>query len=255
MKKNILLSSLFITASLYGSQSISYQVPTDVKISSTDLKVYKDIFSPSNFVTDSKIKKRLLKNRVFTKAFFEQTKLDNKELNGVVTLAFEQIFSDLYERELVRKNLPDEKVLKSFYLDHKNSFKVVDSFSVSTVVFDSLNEADEFYLKFKEDSSFMDKVIADKNSYLDIKDSEHYKNVKLTNFAPQVRKWLRKHKTGDISEPIKVGHFYFINRIDKVFKNDSKYETLKDDIKKTLKAVYKSQKVEDEYKRLKEASE
>ena len=66
----------------------------------------------------------------------------------------------------------------------------------------------------------------------------HYVNLPIDKFNLKVRDFIRKAKKGDISEPIKIGEFYYIDRVDNKKTLKPTYENLKPQIKKLLVNIY-----------------
>ena len=65
-----------------------------------------------------------------------------------------------------------------------------------------------------------------------------YVNLPIDKFAYNVREFLRSAKKGEISEPIKISNFYYIDRLDNKKTIKPTYENLKPQIKEILVNIY-----------------
>ena len=252
MKKRLALAVAFTAVSLYATTKTCYEIPKNVKLSKKEIEVYKKNIQSTDLVPDSAVRNDLLKNRLFAKAFLEQSGFVDEDTKIVINQAVEKALANLYMQELKRKNQPDEKALKSFYLDHAESFKPLTNVSISTIAVDSLKKADEIYLKLKKDPKLFEEIAKKESLDASASSGGHYKDVPILKFAPAIRDWIRKHKEGDISEPIMVGRYFYIDRIDRKSKTDTSYESLKSDIKKILVNAFLAEKIKEEFKKLKE---
>jgi len=252
MKKRLALAVAFTAVSLYATTKTCYEMPKNAEISKKEIEVYKKSIPTADLVPDSAVRNDLLKNRLFAKTFLEQSGSIDEDTKIVINQAVEKALANLYMEKIKRENQPDEKALKSFYLDHAESFKPLTSVSISTIAVDSLKKADEIYLKLKKDPKLFEEIAKKESVDPAASNGGHYKDVPILKFAPAVREWIRKHKEGDISEPIMVGRYFYIDRIDKKSKTDTSYESLKSDIKKILVNAYLAERVKEEFKKLKE---
>ena len=246
MKKisTIFLTSIFI----YANSTICYENPKNIKVSKEEIRIYKNNITNGNILSDKAIKETLLKNRLFSKAFLKKYNID-KKTKTLLNLSIENTLSNLYIKKLKQLNKPDDKVLKSFYLDHKDEFKPVEKVSISTIKVNSLKKADKIYLKLKQNPKLFEDI-AKRES---IDPQIHYKNISILRFNPFIREWIRNHKKGNISEPIKIGNYFFIDKIDDKTKTNISYNSLKNDIKNILMSVYVNSMIKKELEKLKKS--
>jgi len=252
MKKRLAVAVVFTAVSLYATTKTCYEIPKNVEISQKEIEVYKKNIRATNLVPDGVVKDELLKNRLFAKAFLKESGFVGEDAKNLINQAVEKVLADLYIKKIKKKNQPNKKALKSFYLDHVESFKPLINVSISTIAVDSLKKADEIYLKLKKEPKLFEEIAKKESVTTTASGGGHYKDVPILKFAPAIRDWIRKHKEGDISEPIKVGRYFYIERIDKKSKTDISYESLESDIKNVLVNVYLTKRVKEEFKKLKE---
>jgi parvulin-like peptidyl-prolyl isomerase len=220
---------------------------SNVEINSSEIKAYKKIFPGTRILSNEKIQENILRQRLFARAYLKEISNIDKELKREIKLVIEDFLAKKYIDTLRKKHLPKEDDLKSFYLDHKDRFKPMPYVDLSTIKLDSLDKADEIYMTLNKNPNKFEEI-AKKVSL----DSQiQYKNVPFVMLAPQVRAWIRNHQEGDISEPIKIGDYYYIDRIDKKRETNTSYGALKKDIREILSRIYISEKIEEEYRRLK----
>lgn len=222
------------------------------KLQKKKIEIYKKNIPGAQYLPEKAILNELLENRLFANAFLKDKNHIDDNTTIILNFAIEKALASLYIKRLKKQKQPDEKALKSFYLDHIDSFKPMPIVSISTIAVDSLKKADEIYIKIKKNPKLFEELAKKESIDPSASNGGHYKNVPIITFAPEVREWIRKHKVGDVSEPIKVGRFYYIDRIDKKKKTDISYKSLKEDIKKILINVYIAEKIKEEFKKLKE---
>jgi len=241
-------SSSFI---LQANSEISYKQPSKITIDKDEAQAYRDVFFHSKTVSYEKMLKKLSQNRVFAKQFLKQGNLTKKD-KMALNIAIEDAIAKIYIHHYKKTHQPSKAAIKSFYLDHQESFQPTQKVSVSSIVTDSLSKADKIYLEVTKNPKRFD-AIAKKESLepLDIT----FKDISIETFAPAVREWIRKHKKEDISEPMKIGRFYYIDRLDKKVETIVDYEHLKDDIKTLLSNLYIHNNLEHHYESLKEEYE
>jgi len=246
MKKisTIFLTSIFI----YANSTICYEIPKNIKVSKEEIKIYKNSITNGDILSDKTIKETILKNRLFSKAFLNRYKID-KKTKTLLNISIENALSNLYIEKLKQFNKPNDKVLKSFYLDHKDEFKPIEKVSISTIKVNSLKKADKIYLKLKQNPKLFEELAKRENLDPQI----HYKDISILRFNPIVREWIRNHKKGDISEPIKIGNSFFIDRIDNKTKTNISYNSLKEDIKNLLMSIYVNSMIKKEFEKLKKS--
>ena len=248
-KRTIILLSTVV--SLWANPKICYNLPKDTKITNVDIEVFKKSAQSPIFTSDNVVERELLKNRLFAKSFLEKNNLKDNDVKRYVNLMVEQALASLYIAKIKEKNKPSDSVIKSFYLDHIDSIKPVEQVSVSVIALDSLKRADEVYLELKKDSSKFEAIAKKESLDPSASDGGHYKDIKITNFAPVIRKYLREHKVAQVSQPMQVGRFFYIERIDKKEKSDVGYDSLKKDVKDLLSNIYLNQKIKEEFEKLK----
>lgn len=176
----------------------------------------------------------------------------SKKVKTLIKLNSEKLLALLYIEKLKESNKPSDKVLRSYFLDHKDAFKPLQKISVTTIAVKSLKKADEIYLKLKRHPNLFEKFVK-KYSEDPSKDSGgHYKDISIDKFTPLVREWIREHKVGEISQPLKVGLYYFIDRMDAKKEVKVTYDSLKENMKKILEALYIKGAIQKEFKKLKQ---
>ncbi len=218
----------------------------DLNISSNEIKIYKKIIPSAKILSNNNIKDKLLKQKVFAKAFVDKYGINN-DTKIEIRLLIEQLLAQKYIEKWKQKHQPNEAALKSFYLDHKDRFKPLPKIDLSTIKLSSLKEADRIYLYLKSHPEDFDKIARSKSLDKQI----HYRNIPLTMLSPEVRIWVDNHGFGEISEPFKIGSYYYIDRLDNKKENNVSFEALKNDIKDILESAYISERIEKEYKKLK----
>jgi len=216
---------------LYASEVC---INTNIKKITPELvKTKKQIIPNGKYYTDDSVKKVIKKEKFFANAFIKQFGIDEKTKKALTLSAYETL-TELYRNKLKEKYAPDEKTIKSFYIDHKDEFQPETKVSISTITLASLKKADEIYAKLKKHPEKFDELAKKYSIDSNIK----YKDVELSKFAYPVREWIRKAKKGEISEPVKVGKYYFIDRLENKKERGVSYEELKPFIKEILVNIY-----------------
>lgn len=249
MNKKFIWLATLLPALLVGGE-YCYKPPKKPVVTPQDLNTVAKVFPTLAHAPEENKRDLLLQNRVFTKAFFDEYKLDD-DLKHQLDLSFENDVSSLYVRLMKNKIHPSEKVLKSFYLDHRESFVPTATIRYHLIVTDSEPKAyDAYHAIVNEGKDF--ETVAKKYS-VDPSGKFGGKQPRVTTSAliPPLRMWVKSAKSGDISHPIAVGNRYFIVKLDEKKLNDTSYEHLKPDIKELLTNVYISQHIKEEYNRLK----
>ena len=220
MKKLLFLS--------LGVFAFSNEICMDLnKINSKELLKEELKFAPS-YIPKNVVEENLKKKIFFAKKYNQKDKALVAKLGAIEAL------SNAYREYLIKKYSPNEKVIKSFYEEYKNEFAPSTIVDISTIKVKSVDLADKIYKELKKDPSKFDKLA--KKYSLD--KNIHYVNLPLDKFAFKVRDFIRNAKKGDISEPIKIGEFYYIDRVDNKKTIKPTYENLKPKIKKLLVNIY-----------------
>lgn len=243
---------IFITilgATVLADTTISYNKPSSMEISKEELQSYRDLFLNTQTITDKKLEQELSQNRVFAKEFLKQSNLTHKQKTAL-NIAIEDILAKAYMEEYKQKHQPSQADIKSFYLDHEQSFKPLEKISISSIVTDSLAKADKIYLQLQKEPAQFD-AIAQKESLEP--NTVSFKNIEITMFSPSIRDWIREHNQTDISEPIQVGRFYYIDRIDNKTQESVSYENLEEKIKDLLSTLYIHNELNNHYDALKKS--
>ena len=253
MFKKLIVVTAMLSSSLLlqANNEISYTQPSKITIDKSEAQAYKDIFFHSKTVSYKKMLQKLSQNRVFAKQFLKQGNLTKKE-KLAINIAIEDILAKVYIEKYKETHKPSQAAIKSFYLDHKESFQPTQKISVSSIVTDSLSKADKIYLQVTKNPKKFN-AIAKKESLEPLAIS--FKNISIAAFNPVVREWIRNHKKEDISEPIKIGRFYYIDRLDKKVQTVVDYKHLKNNIKTLLSNLYIKNRLENHYESLKEKYE
>ena len=197
------------------------------KINSKELLKEELKFAPS-YIPKSSIEENLKKKIFFAKKY----NLKDKDL--VAKLGAIEALSNAYREYLIKKYSPNEKVIKSFYEEYKNQFAPSTIVNISTIKVKSIDLADKIYKKLKKEPSKFDKLAKEYSLDKNI----HYVNLPVDKFAYKVRDFIRKSKKGEISKPVKIGEFYYIDRLDNKKTIKPTYENLKPQIKKILVNIY-----------------
>ena len=165
---------------------------------------------------------------------FFAKKYNFKDKNIIAELGAIQFLYSAYRNYLIKKYSPNEKVLKSFYIEYKDNFAPQTFVNISTIKVTSLKTADKIYSILKKHPSEFDKL-AKKYS---LENHIHYIKIPLSKFNYKIRQMIRKSKKGDIIEPIKIGNFYYIDKIDEKKTLEPTFKNLKPELKKILVQIY-----------------
>jgi len=202
-------------------------------ISKEVIDIKKSIIPNGELYQDNSVAKQIKKEKYFASAFIKQYKID-KKTDEALSLAVNETLTTLYANKLKEKYAPDSKVIKSFYLDNKKDFAVDTLVSLSTIIVKTLDKADALYEQIQADKKDFEKI-AKENS---LDSNIDYADISISKCAMPLRKWIRSAKVGDISEPIKIGNSYYIDRLNKKVTKSPTYENLKPMIKKMLVNIY-----------------
>ena len=247
------LLSLLIFVNLYAESKLSIDINPKASFSQKSINLYKDLIFGSD-ASEKYVENQIKLSKLFAKAYIKKYSI-NKIDRDILKLQLLRALSLMYINKLKQLHKPSEEVLKSYYLDHIDSFNPITKVSMQILTEKSLKKADEIYLKIKNDHKlFLDFIKKEDNDPVN-RYKTYFKNVSLMTFVPTVREWIRDHKKGDISKPIKVGSYFLICKLLDKQKPNKSYKTLKDSIKKRLLSMYMMHIVRDEYKRLSKESE
>jgi len=197
------------------------------KINKNELIKKKQEFLPSYYPKEAA-------EKIINKELFFAKKYNQKDKDTIAKLGAVEALANAYRNYLVKKYSPNDKVIKSFYLEYKDQFAKETVANISTIKVKSIDLADKIYSELKKSPSKFDKL-AKKYS---IDENIKYVNLPLDKFALNVRNFIRKAKPGEISKPIKIGEFYYIDRLDKKKVIQPTYENLKPKLKKLLVNIY-----------------
>jgi parvulin-like peptidyl-prolyl isomerase len=193
--------------------------------------------SPSYYSSDY-VEKQLKKEIFFAKKYNLSDKKIIAKIGAVDALYY------AYIKYLKKKYAPNDKVLKSFYIEYKNEFPKITKVNVSFIKCISLDLADKIYEILKKNpNKFQD--LAKKYS---LDENIKYENMDLKKFPYKSRKFIRNAKIGDISKPIIIGKYYFIYKLDKKVTLQPTYENLKPYIKDILVTMYVKHLMEKMYR-------
>lgn len=248
-----ILSLFFILSNLYADSKLCINMSSKVSTSPKTISLYKNIIF-NNLVSNKYVKNQIKLSKLFAKAYLKKYTID-KTTKNIIKLQTLRILSLLYIDKLKKLHTPSEKVLKSYYFDHIDEFNPIEKVSLWVLTKKSLKRADELYLKIKKDHKLFLNFLNKQDNSITNSYKSYYKDESLLTFTPQVREWIREHKVGDISEPVKVGSFFLICKLIKKEKPNKTYKALKEGIEKRLLAMYMRKLVKDEYKRLTQESE
>lgn len=246
MKKG-LIAAVLLVSFLYG-KNLCYDI-NSIKATSIGIeavKEYDNLNIPKKY-----IKKVFDRNIVFAKALVKKYSLNKKD-KEYIDLKIAEALANIYMKKESNRFQPNEQEIKSFYIDHKSEFKPILEANLSLISVASLNLADKIYSELRKNPNKF-KELAKKYS---IDGTSQIGGslgvVNLDRFPFVIRKWVREHKKGDISEPIKVGNYFFILQLHKKIEKQPTYENEREWIKKLLTKLVKYKKLKEEYKRLKE---
>jgi len=215
---------LLLTATVFA---FSNELCVDFnKIDLNKLAKTKQKFVPSYVKMNTK--------EVLQKELFFAKKYNQKDKNLIAKLGAIEMLSDAYKESLIKKYSPNDKVIKSFYEEYKGSFVKTTKFNISSIRVKTIDVADKIYSELQKNPSKFNEVA--KKYSLD--DNIHYKDISLDKFAFSLRKILRKAKKNEILKPVKVGEFYYIDRVDSKKVIIPTYKNLKPQLKKLLVNIY-----------------
>lgn len=237
---NKIITSITLLSITLLAQDITVKPLDNISKKVVDIK--KSIVQNGAMYEDNSVKKQIQKEKYFASAFIKQYKLDDST-NKALSLAINETLTKLYTNKLKEKYTPDSKVIKSFYLENKKDFAADTIVSISTIVLKTLHKADEVYHKIISDKKSFDSL-AKENS---LDQNIEFVDVSLSISSTPLRKWLRDAKVGDISEPIKIGNSYYIERLNKKEEKSPTYENLKPMIKDMLVNIYVNKLMANDY--------
>ena len=194
---------------------------------------YKELLKEELKFAPSYLPENAIEENLNKKIFFAK-KYNLKDKNLIAKLGAIEALSNAYRQYLIKKYSPNEKVIKSFYEEYKDQFAPSTIVNISTIKVKSIDLADKIYKELKKNPSKFNEIA--KKYSLD--NNIHYVNLPLDKFVFKVRDFIRNAKKGDISKPIKIGEFYYIDRVDNKKVIKPTYENLKPQIKKLLVNIY-----------------
>lgn len=248
MIPRIMLISVFSTV-LIAASELCYSYD-DSNITNEDIHIYRKLFPESKILPDQTIESTIKNNRLLAKEVLKNGV--SKELQKRVRLAIEKTLSQYYIEKLKKKYAPSKEAIESFYLDHKDSFHPVEQVDISTIMVASLQKADQLYRYLQKHPEKFSQTAKKESLDPMAKNGGRYVHVPISMFNPKIREWIRKHKAGDISPPLKVGDVFFIEKLEKKYQPPLSYEALSPEIKNLLETIYVNKKIENKLKQLKE---
>ena len=236
-----IVTTLTLSCVLLSAQNITVK-PID-KISNNLVDIQKSIIENGQMYENSSVKKQIQKEKYFASVFLKKYGIDDNT-SKALSLSLNDTLTKLYTLKLKEKYAPNSKVIKSFYLENRAAFTADTIVNVSTITLKTVKKADEVYSKIVKNKTEFNKLA--KANSLDT--NIDYVNVSISKFAPKLRKWIRDAKVGDISQPIKIGNFYFIDRVNKKVEKAPTFENLKPKLKKLLVDIYVNRLLANQYR-------
>ena len=245
MKKGVFLAFAIVPL-LYGQSVCVDTSNLDVSSKGIELiKEYDDLSIPNKYV-----KRVFNRNTLFAKALLKKYGLSEED-RGYIDLKVAEALANIYMKKESDRFEPNEKEIKSFYIEHMDEFKPILKAELSLISVKSLELADRIYKELQKDTSKF-KELAKKYSIDGTSEiGGKLGKVDLDKFPLPVREWVRGHKESEISEPIRIGDYFFVVQLHKKVEKKPTYENVKDEIKNLLKRLVKTKKLKEEYKRLK----
>lgn len=248
--KKVLCLSLF--ASLFlNAEDVSLKIADKFDVSIQEVKVAKEKLPPYLVVPDDEIRRVALQNKLFTKEYLLNDKISEDDIIYIQN-EFEKYISQKYQKKLLDGVDTNESVLKSYYLDHVDSFKFAPNVESSVIVLNNLKDAMDVFYDLRDKKGDFAKLAKEKSVEPSGANGGKLPLAPMDAFLPPLRAFLEGAKEGDISEPIKVYDKYQIIKVEKIVNQDTNYESMKDKIRDILISKVKIEILKKENDKLKE---
>ncbi|SMC10168.1 hypothetical protein [Nitratiruptor tergarcus] len=228
MRKLFLLS--LIAISLFAID-IKISPDKNITVSYQDTKAiktfYQEVFKFR--LADEGAYKLAEENRILANAYIKRYGLDNNDIARI------KVETELYLANHMVKNIQNsiklsDKVLYSYYIDHKDQFKGSDKVDLVIFYFKDPEKAVDFYIKAKGKTLEEAKKIASKDIVI-----KEYKNLDIKKMKPFFQNIIQKYGPKHFLPPIfdEVSSVSYIQDYHKAQKY-KKFEDVKEEIRKLL---------------------
>jgi len=189
---------LFFVATLSFALQVDIRPDKNIAVSGQEkdiLKYY--LFNQYRFrINDQGAMNIVKENRILANEYIKQNRLNKFDKYNIL-IRIEQYLADQFVKSFQEQKKIDEKVVMSYYLDHKNDFKKPDQVDTVLFVFNDPEKAVDFYTQVKgKDLSYAKNLAKEYNAT--IKDIG-YKNIDEVKYP--TRAFLEKNKKSNYFLP------------------------------------------------------
>ncbi len=235
---------------VFGFTSDLSYTPKSFNISDDEVRVHSETLPSYLKIPTDEIRRATLQNRLFAKEFIEKNGI-SKDLEIEMILEIEKLLSKKYQTQMMDKIKTDEKVLKSYYLDNLNSFKLPPKIHSSDIVVNNLKEAQEIHYKLVHEKANFEELAKEKSIDPTKSNGGKLPVTEADKFVFPLMSFVEMAEEGSISSPIKVGEQYHIMKLEKREVQATDYESVKDIIRDRLLMGIKVEQLLKETERLK----
>jgi len=225
-----LLLVIFLLLPLFGID-VELREDKNIQVDRNDISHLRELFLKKyNFhITDSRGAKRLVReNRILANRFLKEGLLSQERKS--LQLEIEEILAKRYINHLQERIGIDERVIKSYYLDHIEEFRKSPKIHLIRYRFHDLDQAYHFYKESLHTP--IEKLL---KKYKPQKEDKGTKEI--SRLSPTLRSFIGEGKEKYVTPPFVVGKgvvdlFY----IDKYFPSQGyrEYQEVKEEIKQRL---------------------
>lgn len=185
------------------------------------------------YITENGAYDLVKKNRVLANQYLKEYPLREDDIS-YLKIQIERYLADKYVKQIQKKEQIDEKVLLSYYLDHKNNFKKLPKVDTVLFLFNDPDKAIVFYEKVKgKDYAYAQTLAKELNATV-----KHYGWRTIDKLKHPTREFVEKSKKSNyflpplVLNPYSAGVLYV-----KEYKAQEGYrpfEDVKDEIRELL---------------------
>jgi len=151
LKKIILLTPIIY--SLLFAVEINISTAKDINVTNSQIEQLTLSLKEKRFMIEKESAKKLIyENRLIANDFLEKNKIP-QNLQDKITLFIEDELAKLATQKEQDLYKIDNEIIESYYKTHKNDFQKDRTFEVKSYIFETFNDANDFYVKHKSNPS------------------------------------------------------------------------------------------------------
>lgn len=151
LKKIVLLTPIIY--SLLLAVEINISTTKDTNVTNSQIEQLTLSLKEKRFMIEKESAKKLIyENRLIANNFLEQNKIPQSLQDKIILFTEDELTKLATQKEQESFKINNE-VIESYYKTHKNDFKKDRTFEVTSYIFETFDEANDFYAKHKTNPS------------------------------------------------------------------------------------------------------